>query len=80
MTSGFEVRVSGRLPRTVSEAVSARWGELSTRNRSHSTVLTGTVVDQAALRALLDLIWDTGGSVLSVTLHPAPSPEPHRQR
>ena len=71
MTSRFEVRVTGRLPHAVSEAIVTRFGGVAMRQRPTSTVLTGSVADQAALRSLLGLIWDTGGSVLSVTLYPA---------
>lgn len=68
----FEVHVTGRLPQGVTEAINTRLGKISTCQMPNSTVLNGSVADQAALRALLDLIWDTGGSVLSVTLNPEP--------
>jgi hypothetical protein len=68
MTSRFEVQVSGRLPQTLAESMSTRFGPVTIRMEPTSTVLTGRVCDQAALRALLDLIWDTGGSLLSVIL------------
>jgi len=62
----FEVHVTGRLPQGVTEAINTRLGKISTCQMPNSTVLNGSVADQAALRALLDLIWDTGGSVLLV--------------
>jgi hypothetical protein len=68
MTFRFEVHVTGRLPRALTEAIGCRFGQVAMREQSKSTVLNGTVADQAALRSLLGLIWDTGGSVLSVTL------------
>jgi hypothetical protein len=70
MTSRFEVHVTGRLPRALSEAVVSRFGQVAVRKQSNSTVLNGNLADQAALRSLLSLIWDTGGSILSVTLDP----------
>jgi len=70
MTSRFEVHTTGRLPKTVGEAISTRFGAVAVTTRPNSTVLTGSLADQAALRALLALIWDTGGTVLSVTLDP----------
>jgi hypothetical protein len=72
MTSCFEVHVTGRLPRGLTEAINSRLGEISLCDTPDSTVLNGSVADQAALRALLGLIWDTGCSVLSVTLAPEP--------
>jgi hypothetical protein len=68
MTSRFEVHVSGRLPQTLAETIGTRFGPVTIRRQPTSTVLTGHVCDQAALRALLGLIWDTGGSLLSVNL------------
>jgi hypothetical protein len=76
MTSRFEVQVSGRLPRVVTEAIDARFGEMALRRQLDSTVLTGNVADQAALRSLLTLIWDTGGAVLSMTIDPDTAEEP----
>jgi len=70
MTSRFEVHVTGRLPQTLTQAISARFGEIAMCKQPNTTVLSGNVADQAALRALLGLIWDTGGSVLTVTVHP----------
>ena len=72
MTSRFEVHTTGRLAQTVSEAINTRFGAVAVTTQLNSTVLTGSLADQAALRALLALIWDTGGTVLSVTLDPDP--------
>jgi hypothetical protein len=70
MTSRYEVHVTGRLPQALTEAITTRFGEVVTRNQLGSTVLNGSVTDQAALRSLLSLIWDTGGSLLAVTVDP----------
>jgi hypothetical protein len=68
VTSQFEVQVSGPLPQTLTAAIATRFGEVAMRKQPGSTVLNGSVADQAALRSLLDLIWDTGCSVLAVTV------------
>jgi hypothetical protein len=70
MTSRFRVHVTGRLPQALTEEIGIRFGEVAMREQPDSTVLSGRVADQAALRSLLTLIWDTGCAVLSVTLNP----------
>jgi hypothetical protein len=76
MTSRFEVQVSGRVPQGLTGAIGARFGAINVRERPASTVLSGSVADQAAVRALLTLIWDTGGTVLSVTVDPDAASRP----
>jgi hypothetical protein len=68
MTSPLEVRVTGCLSRALAEEIGERFEEVAVRPEGESSVLSGTIADQAALRSLLSLIWDTGGAVLSVTL------------
>ena len=68
MTSRFEVHVTGRLPRALAETIGSRYGQVGMREQPKVTVLSGRVPDQAALRSLRGLIWDSGGSVLSVSL------------
>ena len=70
MAFRFEVHVTGRLPQALTETIGTRFGRVAMGEWPNSTVLKGSIADQAALRALLGLIWDTGGSVLSVTLDP----------
>ena len=70
MTLRYELRIAGPLPATAAALIRSRFGELSVRPGPPPTVLTGTVADQAALRALLGLVWDTGACVQSVTLEP----------
>ena len=38
-----------------------------------STVVTGTAIDQPSLRALVGLVWDTGGLILSLDTEPETS-------
>ena len=68
MTLRFHVHVAGRLPLALTEAVGARFEEIALRKQPTCTVLDGCIADQAAVRSLLNLIWDTGASVLSVNL------------
>jgi hypothetical protein len=70
MASRFEVHVAGRLPQALTAAICSRFGQVALCERPNFTVLSGSVADQAALRSLLGLIWDTGSSILSVTLVP----------
>ena len=73
----YEIRVQGRL-----EARWATWfdGFTLTNGPDGTTVITGTVVDQAALHGLLQSLRDLGLPLLSVTqlpdgLPPSPTPE-----
>jgi hypothetical protein len=75
MTSRYEVHVTGRLPQALTATIATRLGEVVMRKQPDSTVLNGSVADQAALRSLLGLIWDTGCTVLAVTVdHHTASP------
>ncbi len=38
-----------------------------------STVVIGTAIDQPSLRALVGLVWDTGGLILSLDTEPETS-------
>jgi hypothetical protein len=67
MTPPFELHVAGPLPQGVVDGVGSRFGDVAMHPQSGSTVLTGTIPDQAALRALMHLVWDSGGSILSLT-------------
>jgi len=68
----MEVRVRGPFSQALAIEIGQRFGEVAIRKERQSSVLSGTVADQAALRSLLTLIWDTGGALLSVTLDPDP--------
>jgi hypothetical protein len=67
----YEIRVQGHLD--------SRWsdwfdGLVLTREGSGTTLLAGTVVDQAALHGLLQKVRDTGLALVSVTpVDPLPS-------
>jgi hypothetical protein len=70
MTYRFEVHVAGRLPEAFTDAIGTRFGKVTVRNEPNATVLNGRIADQAALRSLLTMIWDTNGNVLSANLDP----------
>ena len=63
MGTTFELALGGVVPRTVAEVVRDRFGEVTIRQGSGRAVLVGRIADQAAIRALLDLLWDTGCEV-----------------
>jgi hypothetical protein len=64
----FEVELGGRLPQALIRLMSERFGDVTPNEQQNTTTLHGSVPDQAALRALLCLIWDIGGTVLSVAV------------
>jgi hypothetical protein len=72
MTTRYRVRLLGRLPQSAAETIRGRFGDVGVGGDQRITVLSGTVPDQSALRALLGLIWDTGATVLSLTAAPSP--------
>ena len=74
MTASYELHLASRPPRLVLEQIRTRFGEVGVRRDPDRTVLTGTVTDQPALRALLTLIWDGGGDVLAVLVDGEPTP------
>ena len=53
MTPRFELHVAGPLPQGGVDGIGSRFGDVAMHPRSGSTVLTGTIPDQAALRARL---------------------------
>jgi hypothetical protein len=59
-----EVTVRGPLARAVVETVTARFDSVSALQGTGASVLTVDCVDQAGLRALLTLLWDTGHEVV----------------
>ena len=66
----FRLRISGPLPRTAAALLSDRFQIDDIRILPVATHITGTVVDQPELRALLSLVWDTGGRLTYLDLEP----------
>jgi hypothetical protein len=69
----YQLEVRGALPRGVREELRRRFGELVVQSQGDRTVLSGLTVDQAALRALLGLLWDVGGELQLVRATATPS-------
>jgi hypothetical protein len=67
----YRLVVAGTLPRLTETKIRDRFGDVSIASEATRTVLDGIVLDQAALRALLTLLWNGGGEVLEV--EPSPS-------
>lgn len=65
----FRLRISGSLPRTAAVLLSDRFQIDEIRILPFATSITGAVVDQPELRALLGLLWDTGGHLTYLDLN-----------
>jgi hypothetical protein len=57
------VEIGGNLPRGIHEELRRRFGDVVARSDGDRTVLSGLTVDQAALRAVLGLLWDRGSEL-----------------
>lgn len=64
MASRYLVTVAGPVPAAVAELIRLRFGDVSVSPLPEGrTVLEGEVLDQSAVRALLNLLWDVGSDV-----------------
>ena len=70
VTLRYELHLTERLPQTARDLIRSRLGPFAEHRGRKSDVLTGTIADQSALRALLALIWDSGVGVQSVAVEP----------
>jgi hypothetical protein len=68
-----ELTITGPLARSVIEAIRTRFDGVSTRT-SGRTVLIVRCVDQAAIRALMIMLWDSGHEVLAMSTTHAGAP------
>jgi hypothetical protein len=59
----YHLALAGPVPASVVEAIGARFGQVTIRSPAGPARLDGVIVDQAAVRALLNLVWDAGGEV-----------------
>ena len=59
----YRLEIRGQLPRVAQEELRRRFGEVEVRSEGARTVVSGLTADQAALRALLSLLWDVGSEV-----------------
>jgi hypothetical protein len=67
--SRWEFTVDGPLARSAAELIRSRFDGVSTR-AGNPTVLVIDGIDQAGVRAVLTLLWDTGHEVYSMGRHP----------
>ena len=59
----YRLEIRGPLPRMAIEELRRRFGEVEVRPEGARTVVSGLTADQAALRAVLSLLWDVGSEV-----------------
>ena len=65
-SSRYRLLVTGRIPRTVTDLITDRFGSAALIRAEESRTVVDIEVDQASLRALLTLLWDVGHDVASV--------------
>ena len=68
----YRLEIRGPLPRVAQEELRRRFGEVEVRSEGGRTVVSGLTADQAALRAVLSLLWDVGSEVRLVRAIPQP--------
>lgn len=66
-TSRYRLLVSGRLPTTLAELVAERFGSSTVITADSRRTVVDLHADQAALQALLTLLWDVGQEVQSLS-------------
>ena len=59
----YRLEIRGPLPRGAQEELRRRFGEVEVEYDGDLTVVPGLTADQAALRAVLSLLWDLGSEV-----------------
>jgi hypothetical protein len=62
--SEYRLEVAGPLPQGLGEEILRRFGPIEIHSEGTNTVLRGIDVDQAGLRALVQLVWEVGGDLL----------------
>jgi len=73
MQRRYCLTVSGPVPGSVLADVRRRFGVVDVERAVGRTEIRLQVADQAALRALLDVVWDASAEVLGLALEPPPS-------
>ena len=74
MASMCRVDLAGRIPAVQVELIRSRFGDMSLRTSRERTILQGPVADQSAVRALLNLLWDTGSDIRSLRVTTVDNP------
>jgi nicotinamidase-related amidase len=59
----YRLEIRGPLAHVVQEELHRRFGDVQVRSDRDRTVVSGLTADQAALRAVLSLLWDVGSEV-----------------
>jgi hypothetical protein len=59
----YRLEIRGPLPRLARNELRQWFGEVEVRSDGDRTVVSGLTADQAALRAVLSLLWDLGSEV-----------------
>ena len=62
----YRLCVNGTVSRRLVETITHRFGTVLVGRNGQDTVLDAVLVDQASLRALLTLLWDSGHDVHDV--------------
>jgi len=68
-----EVTVTGPLARSAIDAIGGRFHVVAIRT-ADTTIVTVDAVDQAAVRALMILLWDSGHELLAMSTIPGYKP------
>lgn len=69
----YRLEIRGPLPRIAQDQLRARFGDLRMQSDGDRTLVSGNCADQAALRAMLSLLWDVGVEVRMVEATPLSS-------
>jgi hypothetical protein len=59
----YRLEIRGPLPRLARNELRQWFGEFEVQSDGDRTVVSGLTADQAALRAVLSLLWDLGSEV-----------------
>jgi hypothetical protein len=68
----YRLEIRGPLPRVAQDQLRERFGDVRVQSDGDRTRVSGHSADQAALRAVLSLLWDLGVEVLVVEATPLP--------
>ena len=66
----YRLEIRGPLPRIAQDQLRERFGEVRMQSDGDRTLVSGHCADQAALRAMLSLLWDVGVEVRVVEAIP----------
>jgi hypothetical protein len=66
----YRLEIRGPLPRIAKDELRERFGDVRVQSDGEQTVVSGRSADQAALRAVLSLLWDVGVEVRLVEATP----------